>query len=124
MRRRVLLAACAAACVLGGLGDALVAGQRAGRGGAPARQPPPGEQQAPAKGTAGEFRSPRNANYSIDVELDPASRTLTGRQLLTWRNVTRQPTSELRFHLYWNAWATTESTWMRGLGGGGWGGRH
>jgi hypothetical protein len=116
MRRRVLLAACAAALVLGGLGDALVAGQRAGRGGAPARQPPPaGEQEAAAAAAAAQGRSPRNANYSIDVELDPASRTVTGRQVLTWRNITRQPTSELRFHLYWNAWANTESTWMRGL---------
>ena len=58
-------------------------------------------------------RSPRNANYSIDVELDPSTHTLIGREVLTWRNISAQPASELRFHLYYNAWTNTESTWMR-----------
>ena len=57
--------------------------------------------------------SPRNANYSIDVELDPVSRTVTGRSVVSWRNITARPTSELQFHLYWNAWRNTNSTWMR-----------
>ncbi len=57
--------------------------------------------------------SPRNANYSIDVELDPASRTVTGRSVVSWRNISARPTSELQFHLYWNAWRNTDSTWMR-----------
>lgn len=68
---------------------------------------PPEAPAAPAG------RSPRNANYSIDVELDPASRTLMGREVLTWRNTSRQATSELRFHLYYNAWTNSRSTWMR-----------
>lgn len=68
--------------------------------------------------------SPRNANYSIDVELDPASRTITGRSVVAWRNVSSRPTSELQFHLYWNAWRNTDSSWMRerlraGRGAGG-----
>jgi hypothetical protein len=58
-------------------------------------------------------RSARNANYSIDVELDPSTRTLTGREVLTWRNTTGQAATDLRFHLYYNAWTNTESTWMR-----------
>src|SRR5262245_5215024 len=45
-------------------------------------------------------RSPRNANYDISVRLDPANRSLKGEQVLTWRNVTDQPASSLRFHLY------------------------
>jgi hypothetical protein len=57
--------------------------------------------------------SPRNASYSIDVELDARSHTLTGREVITWRNITDRPTSELRFHTYWNAWRNTRSTWMR-----------
>jgi hypothetical protein len=57
--------------------------------------------------------SPRNANYSIDVELDPATRTLTGRAVIAWRNVTAHPASELRLHLYWNAWRDERSSWMR-----------
>ena len=30
--------------------------------------------------------SPRTANYDIDVTLDPATRTLTGSELITWHN--------------------------------------
>ena len=58
-------------------------------------------------------RSPRNANYDIDVRLDHAARTLTGRETIRWRNISSNPTSELQFHLYWNAWRNLESTWLR-----------
>lgn len=58
-------------------------------------------------------RSPRNANYSIDVRLDPESRTLLGREVITWRNITGTPANELQFHLYYNAWKNTHSTWLR-----------
>ena len=57
--------------------------------------------------------SPRNASYAISARLDPESRTLTGDELLTWRNVTRIPATALRFHLYYNGWRNTRSTWMR-----------
>ena len=63
-------------------------------------------QEAPA-------RSPRNASYVIEAVLDPATRTLTGTGQLTWRNVSNVPATELRFHLYWNAWRDTQSSWMR-----------
>ena len=75
------------------------------------------QRQTPAAGSSSPppavARSPRNANYSIDVELDPASRTVTGRSVVSWRNISGRPTSELQFHLYWNAWRNTDSTWMR-----------
>ncbi len=76
------------------------------------------QRQTPAAGSVepappAVARSPRNANYSIDVELDPASRTVTGRSVVSWRNISGRPTSELQFHLYWNAWRNTDSTWMR-----------
>ena len=58
-------------------------------------------------------RSPRNANYDIDVRLDHAARTLSGRQMIRWRNTSAKPTSELQFHLYWNAWRNADSTWLR-----------
>jgi hypothetical protein len=58
-------------------------------------------------------RSPRNANYDIDVRLDHDARTLSGRETIRWRNISARPTSELRFHLYWNAWRNAESTWLR-----------
>jgi aminopeptidase N len=58
-------------------------------------------------------RSPRNANYDIDVRLDPSARRLHGRERIHWRNISANPTSELQFHLYWNAWRNGESTWLR-----------
>jgi len=63
--------------------------------------------------------SPRNANYSIDARLDPASRTITGSEVITWRNITTKTVSDLQFHLYWNAWKNLRSTFMRerSLGG-------
>ena len=63
--------------------------------------------------TRADGRSPRNANYDIDVRLDHAARTLTGREIIRWRNISSRPTSELQFHLYWNAWRNLESTWLR-----------
>jgi peptidase M1-like protein len=58
-------------------------------------------------------RSPRNASYTITARLDPASRMLNGEELLTWRNTSANPTSHLRFHLYYNAWRNTRSTYVR-----------
>jgi len=59
------------------------------------------------------YPSQRNANYSIDVELDPENRTLTGREVLTWRNISSISTTELQFHLYYNAWKNSRSTWLQ-----------
>jgi hypothetical protein len=56
--------------------------------------------------------SPRNASYTVEVALDPEARTLSGTQLVEWRNLQQQPTAELWFHLYWNAWRNNRSTWM------------
>ena len=57
--------------------------------------------------------SPRNANYVIDVRLDPSARTLTGRETLVWINTSSAPATELQFHLYYNAWRNNQSTYMR-----------
>jgi Peptidase family M1 domain len=81
----------------------------------PAQPPAPGAAVEPARAVdlpAG-ARSPRNASYAISVRLDPGSRTLTGDELLTWRNTSRSPAATLQFHLYYNAWRNTRSTWMR-----------
>jgi hypothetical protein len=74
----------------------------------PAPQTPSSPAAAPAPA-----RSPRNASYTIAARLDPASRTLTGEGLLTWRNTSAIPADSLQFHLYYNAWRNTRSTWMR-----------
>src|SRR5947209_20522445 len=57
--------------------------------------------------------SPRNANYTIDASLEPATRTITGRELITWRNISTKTATEPQFHLYWNAWRDNRSTWLR-----------
>lgn len=71
--------------------------------------------QPPAELTGSVIGSPssRNANYAIDVRLDSDRRILTGREILTWRNISSVTTTELQFHLYYNAWKNTQSTWMR-----------
>jgi hypothetical protein len=77
----------------------------------PAAQPAPGTIRPPL--------SPRNASYTISARLDPALRTITGDERIVWRNITTTTATELRFHLYWNAWKNDRSTWMRerALGG-------
>jgi hypothetical protein len=69
----------------------------------------PSELAAPPPGA----RSPRNANYSIDAVLDENRHLISGRETITWRNITSGAASSLRFHLYWNAWKNTRSTWIR-----------
>ena len=49
------------------------------------------------------------------MQLDPATRSLKGQEVLTWRNLAPEPASTLRFHLYYNAWRNNASTWMREL---------
>lgn len=57
--------------------------------------------------------SPRNASYRIRARLDHPTRTITGSQVITWRNITSHTAGTLQFHLYYNAWRNTRSTWMR-----------
>jgi hypothetical protein len=59
-----------------------------------------------------EALSPRNANYTIEVTLFPDTKMLEGRQVVEWRNIQQEPTQELRFHLYWNGWRNSQSTWL------------
>ena len=40
---------------------------------------------------------------------------ISGTGELRWRNDTPMHATELRFHLYWNAWRDDRSTWIRGL---------
>jgi hypothetical protein len=57
--------------------------------------------------------SPRNANYTIDVQLDARARTLTGRETLAWTNISTSPAGELQLHLYYNAWRNNQSTFIK-----------
>lgn len=58
-------------------------------------------------------KSPRNASYEMKVRLDPGAKTVSGTQILTWRNPTAHATSELRYHLYYNAWRNGDSSWWK-----------
>ena len=53
------------------------------------------------------------ANYDIQVTLNPAARTLTGNEIITWRNPGQIPAYSIRLHLYWNAFRNTNSTWLK-----------
>lgn len=61
--------------------------------------------------------SDRIVAYRIRAELDPRSKTISGSEMLTWRNASEHPVGELRFHLYLNAFQNAKSTFMRESGG-------
>jgi hypothetical protein len=56
-------------------------------------------------------------SYDIQARLRPETRTVEGRQLLTWTNDSDRPVSELFFHLYLNAFKNNRTTFMTESGG-------
>jgi hypothetical protein len=56
--------------------------------------------------------SPRNASYTIEATLDGNQHTVTGKEKLEWRNTANAPASELKFHLYMNAFKNQSSTFF------------
>lgn len=58
------------------------------------------------------------ASYEMDVNLDTENHIVAGHEVLTFRNTTRYPVSELWFHAYYNAWKTDGSTWLSFRGRG------
>jgi hypothetical protein len=75
--------------------------------------PCPAAEEARADATSAAARSPRNASYVIQARLDPGRRLLMGNEGISWRNITAHPTSELRLHLYFNAWLNAQSSFLR-----------
>ena len=73
---------------------------------APSAPAPPPGTRLEAPGTTA------IASYDIDVSLDPATRTLTGSEIITWRNPGAIPAFSIRLHLYWNAFRNTRSSWL------------
>ncbi len=61
-------------------------------------------------------QSARLSHYEMDVRLDAATKTVSGSQKITWRNTTAHAVSELRLHLYLNAFRDVDSTFMREAG--------
>ena len=68
---------------------------------------------------AQEALSPRIANYDMDIVLDVDNKILTGKTVLVWRNISNVDVDELYFHMYYNAFRNTESTFFaeRGVPG-------
>ena len=62
---------------------------------------------APVDAYAG--RTEPVASYAIDVRLDTEAKTLTGREVVTYTNRTDEPIPDLVFHLYLNAFSSTET---------------
>lgn len=83
--------------------------------GGQARPPAPAPEAQPASEpeTAPAGLSPRNASYRIRARLDVPARTITGDETITWRNTSSTAATTLQFHLYYNAWRNTRSSWMR-----------
>jgi len=61
--------------------------------------------------------SPKIANYEMHIELDVPSKKLHGTTKLNWRNISEDPVRELHFHMYYNAFKNSNSTFFieRGL---------
>src|SRR6187455_650144 len=59
----------------------------------------------------------RVADYEISVQLDPDSKSITGRERLVWRNPSSDAVPDLWFHLYLNAFRNNRSTFHRESGG-------
>ncbi len=57
----------------------------------------------------------RVASYEIEAALDPERRLVQGRQTILYRNATRLPMTELKFHVYPNAFSNDRSVYMRGI---------
>ncbi|HLP61044.1 MAG TPA: M1 family metallopeptidase [Candidatus Deferrimicrobium sp.] len=51
--------------------------------------------------------------YVIDAQLQPEARKLSGTEVLTWLNNSEIPVDRLRFHLYYNAFRSEKTTFMK-----------
>ncbi|MGZ7065996.1 MAG: hypothetical protein ACXVI6_06550, partial [Candidatus Aminicenantales bacterium] len=51
--------------------------------------------------------------YEIWVELDDAAKMLRGKEDIVWTNRGREPVPDMLFHLYWNAFKNSASTFFR-----------
>lgn len=52
-------------------------------------------------------------HYSIEVELDPETRNLAGKETIQWTNTLDELVTSLPMHLYLNAFSNEASTWQR-----------
>ena len=61
--------------------------------------------------------STRIASYDIDVVLDVERKMLQGKEVLYWKNTSPDTIREIQFHLYYNAFKNTRSSFYKDAGG-------
>lgn len=61
------------------------------------------------------YDAPRIANYTLDVRLDTQTRIISGTAVLTWHNTTSHAAPDLRFHMYFNAWRNSKSSFLSSI---------
>ena len=57
------------------------------------------------------------ASYIIDVTLDPATKSVSGRERISYRNPSKDSLNELYLRLYLKAFSSMDTLWMRESGG-------
>ncbi len=72
---------------------------------------------APARSVASVEVPGNRVDYVIEARVDTAEMRLSGRETVRFTNRTKVATTELWFHLYWNAFATNRSTHLVESGG-------
>jgi len=60
--------------------------------------------------------SPKIANYNIHAELDRTTHAAHAKQIVTWKNTSPDPISELRFYMYMNGFMSKDSPYVKSLG--------
>jgi len=76
-----------------------------------------GEDPAASETSADDPFPPPVHETVLEATFDPDTRQVDGRERLRWRNTASVPVTELQFHLYLNAFSSSETTFMRGSGG-------
>jgi len=72
-------------------------------------------QTAPVAPATPEGLSKRIVSYRIDARLDPGKKTVTGNEVVTYRNDSPESLTEIPFHLYPNAFASDQTLYAREL---------
>lgn len=107
---------CAFGLGLGAHAFALVApppGDGAASGGMPSRAPGVASQEGEPGGRR--VSAPKVASYTLKASLDPEAHLVEGAGVLTWKNTSHAPVTELWFHLYLNAFSDDRTLFLRGL---------
>lgn len=76
---------------------------------------PPVHGRVTAGAAAGTQPGGAVAAYEIEAALDPERRLVRGRETILYRNAARLPMTELKLHLYPNAFSNDRSVYMRGI---------